>query len=198
MLTGYGKTAFRVYHRFFSSQFSDEFPFTPGRDFAGIVVDSAPKAVLNSLSPGTPVMGATWPHTSSLGGGCLSDYIICPVGVVARRPEKLDPILAAAVSYAGLTAWAAVRKAGIDPIGCPPDAPRRVLVTGASGPVGAIAAQLARISGASHVAVTAPSRVNPADIKSSLSVDEVSVFFCPKSAISFIGYSGSGNVLRRS
>ncbi|VDK36109.1 unnamed protein product [Taenia asiatica] len=173
MITGYGKAAFRMYRRFSSSQFSDEFPFTPGRDFAGVVVDSGPQAILDSFPPGTPVMGATSPHTSSLGGGCLSDYILCPVGVVARRPEKLDPILAAAVSYAGLTAWAAICKAGMDPIRCPSDAPRRVLVTGASGPVGAIAAQLARISGASHVAVTAPSRVNAADLKSSLDVDEV-------------------------
>nr|CDS23403.1 reticulon 4 interacting protein 1 [Echinococcus granulosus] len=173
MLTGYGKAAFQMFRRLSSSQSCNEFPLTPGRDFAGIVVDSGPRAALLSFPPGTPVMGATRPHTSSLGGGCLSDYILCPVGAVARRPERLDPVLAAAVSYAGLTAWEAVWKAGMDPNRRFSDAPKRVLVTGASGPVGAISAQLAKISGASHVTVTAPSRVEKTDLKISLRVDEV-------------------------
>ncbi|VDM31494.1 unnamed protein product [Hydatigera taeniaeformis] len=172
MLTGYGNTVFRMYRRLFSGQ-TDEFPFTPGRDFAGVVVDYGPHAAPTPFLPGTPVMGATSPHTSSLGGGCLSDYILCPAEVVARRPDKLDPILAASVSYAGLTAWEAVCKAGMDPFKNRSSAPKRVLVTGASGPVGAISAQLARLSGASHVTVTAPSRINPTVLKGLLSVDEV-------------------------
>ncbi|VDL60365.1 unnamed protein product [Hymenolepis diminuta] len=175
MLTGYGATVFHIYRRFFSSNHpADEFPFTPGHDFAGIVADSGPNVSYNlSFPPGTPVMGATMPHTSTLGGGCLSDYFLCPATAVAKRPEKLDPVLAAAVSYAGLTAWVALHKAGVNPIGHVEDAPKRVLVTGVTGAVGAIAAQLARIAGASHITVTAPPRVKPSDLKSSLGVDEI-------------------------
>lgn len=175
MLTGYGAEVFNRYRRFCSPNHpTDEFPFTPGHDFAGIVADAGPIAESESaFPPGTPVMGATEPHTSTLGGGCLSDYFVCPASAVARRPEKLDPIYAAAVSYAGLTAWAALHKAGINPIGHVEDAPKRVLVTGVTGAVGAIAAQLARLAGSSHITVTAPTRVKPGDLKSSLGVDDV-------------------------
>ncbi|VDO01139.1 unnamed protein product, partial [Rodentolepis nana] len=161
MLTGYGATVFRNYRRFCSSNHpTDEFPFTPGHDFAGIVADSGPNVSSKfSFPPGTPVMGATMPHTSALGGGCLSDYFICPATAVAKRPEKLDPVLAAAVSYSGLTAWGALYQAGVNPIGRVEDAPKRVLVTGVTGAVGAVAAQLSRIAGASHITVTAPPRV---------------------------------------
>ena len=173
-LTGYGSSIFKIFRRVRSpTKRTDEFPFTPGRDFAGIVADAGPQATSRSFSPGTPVMGATMPHTSPLGGGCLSDYILCQSSVVAKRPEKLDPILAAAVSYAGLTAWSAIQQAGMDPSKKSKDAPKRVLVTGVTGPVGALAVQLAKIAGASTLAVTVPSRVKEADIKASLGVDEV-------------------------
>ncbi|KAM7534374.1 hypothetical protein Aperf_G00000116161 [Anoplocephala perfoliata] len=175
MLTGYGASLYKVVRRFVSSnQPSDEFPLTPGRDFAGIVVDSGPhRPSASAFPPGTPVMGATEPYSSSIGGGCLSDYVLCPAAAVAKRPEKLDPILAAAVSYAGLTSWAALDQAGVNPVGHVEDAPKRVLVTAVSGAVGAIAAQLARIAGAAHITVTAPARVKSDDLKSSLGVDEV-------------------------
>lgn len=173
MLTGYGAPLHKVIRRFgYSNHPSNGFPLTPGRDFAGIVADSGP-SVSSAFPPGTPVMGATMPHASTLGGGCLSDYILCRATAVAKRPEKLDPILAAAVSYAGLTAWAALHQAGVYPIGHVEDAPKRVLITGVSGAVGAIAAQLTRIAGAAHITVTAPARVKPDDLKSSLGVDEV-------------------------
>nr|CDS29844.2 reticulon 4 interacting protein 1 [Hymenolepis microstoma] len=175
MLTGYGATVFRNYRRFCSSNCpTGEFPFTPGHDFAGIVADSGPNVSSNlSFPPGSPVMGATMPYTSTLGGGCLSDYFICPATAIAKRPEKLDPVLAAAVSYSGLTAWGALSSAGVNPVGRVEDAPKRVLVTGVTGAVGAIAAQLSRIAGTSHISVTAPPRVKPSDLKSLLGVDEV-------------------------
>ena len=180
-LTGYGSSFFRAYRRLrYNVRQGDEFPFTPGRDFAGVVVEAGPGALSRSFSPGTPVMGATMPYTSTLGGGCLSDYVLCRADIIAKRPEKLDPIRAAAVSYAGLTAWSAVRSGGMDPSKKSGDTPKRVLVTGVTGPVGALSVQLAKIAGASHLTVTIPSRAKDSDIKASLGVDEVS----PKPSLS--------------
>ncbi|VDD78263.1 unnamed protein product [Mesocestoides corti] len=171
-LTGYGSKVLKLRRCLSMKLKSDDFPFTPGRDFAGVVVESGPEATTN-FPPGTPVMGAFMAHMSSQGSGCLAEYIRCSSAVVARRPDKLDPVDAAAVSYAGLTAWSALKHAGLDPAEGTSDGSKRVLVTAATGAVGAIAAQLARIAGASYVAVTCLARVNKEDMKTKLGVDDV-------------------------
>ncbi len=176
MLSGYGAPSFHLFRKIFSDERPREFPLTPGRDFAGVVTESGP-LVSEAFPPGTPVMGATLPHSSSQGSGSLADYLTCPAHIVARRPEKLDPVSAAAVSYAGLTAWSALKCGGMDPL-MRTSGPRRVLVTGATGAVGAIAIQLARLAGASHLTATAPARAKESDLKAKLGVDEV--IFAPE------------------
>lgn len=172
MLRGYGASAFQLLRGIKSPEFSQEFPLTPGRDFAGVIVDSGP-SVSSKFPPGTAVLGATLPHTSSHGSGSLAEYVICDASAVARRPETVEVVKAAALSYAGLTAWSAIQMAGLDPAKHIHSSPKRVLVTGASGPVGAIAIQLARLAKASHLTVTCPARFSKTDIKSFLGADEV-------------------------
>lgn len=75
-----------------------------------------------------------------LPGGGLARFALAPAARLVPRPDGLDPVLAASLPVAAGTAWQALEKAGITPAG---EAPRRVLVIGASGGVGTFAVQLA-------------------------------------------------------
>jgi len=81
-----------------------------------------------------------------LPGGGLARYALAPAERLVRRPDSLDPVLAAALPVAGGTAWQALEKAGVAAAGTG-DRPR-VLVIGASGGVGTFAVQLAAQRGA--------------------------------------------------
>jgi NADPH2:quinone reductase len=71
-------------------------------------------------------------------------------------PEGVDDADALAYGIAGLAAWLALDKARLE-VG------ERVLVLGASGPVGAIAVQLAKLRGAGRVVAAARREVENAD-----------------------------------
>nr|VZI28590.1 unnamed protein product [Spirometra erinaceieuropaei] len=175
VLSGYGSAAFR-WARAFQHGFSptaltnSEFPLIPGRDFSGCISAAGPDAVKAGFAEGQSVLGAVWPYSR----GSLTDYVACSYHVLAVRPESLDPVAAAALSYAGLTAWSALSNGGgFHPEKAEPGIGPRVLVTGVTGAVGSIASQLARIGGASHLTVTCPSRSSPEEIKRQLSADQV-------------------------
>ena len=74
--------------------------------------------------------------------GGLADYICHPVELLVEVPEHLDAGEAAAFSLAGLTAWRALMTQG----GLKPN--HRVLITGAGGGVGSLAALFAQAFGA--------------------------------------------------
>jgi len=80
-------------------------------------------------------------------GGAYAEYVLASAQHVARAPAGLSLAEAASLPLCGLTALQALRKAGVQP-------GQRVLVYGASGGVGTLAAQIARVLGGEVTAVT--------------------------------------------
>lgn len=110
----------------------------PGKDVAGIVVQAA--AGGDGPGVGTRVVG----HPPS---GGWAQRVAVPVAAVAPLPAEVEPITAAALPLAGLTALRLLRAAGAI-------AGRRVLLTGASGGVGHYVVELASAIGAEITVVT--------------------------------------------
>jgi NADPH:quinone reductase len=106
----------------------------PGNDVAGVVLRTAP----GGPAEGTLVAGFA-------GGGGWAQRCVLGVDQLAAVPAGVDPVAAAALPAAGVTALRAVRALG-------PVLGRRVLVTGASGGVGRYGVQLAALAGAHVVA----------------------------------------------
>lgn len=74
--------------------------------------------------------------------GAYAEYVAVPAHLVARKPERLDFIHAAAIPLAGLTALRLLRQSPSF------GKPMRILVNGASGGVGSFAVQIAKANGA--------------------------------------------------
>jgi len=84
------------------------------------------------------------------GSGFWAERVVVKAAHVARCPAALDPVLAGGLPVAGLTARQALDRLEVT-------AGTRLLITGASGPTGTIALQLAAHRGAT-VVVTAAAR----------------------------------------
>ena len=136
MMRGYGKRLFPL--------LGVEPPFTPGRDVVGEIVEVGPLAW--NYAVGEMVAAAT--HPTAEGGH--ADFTVCAESAVARLPATVDPVLAAALPFASLTAWkalnghAAVRRG------------QSVLVHGATGSVGGFAVQYLKHLGCRVVATCRP------------------------------------------
>jgi NADPH2:quinone reductase len=103
-----------------------DLPFVPGCDGVG-ETDTGPVVV----------------YGAGLGlrrAGTYAERVAVPEKAVVRLPEGVDPVQAAGIGLAGVTAWSLV--------GRRVSAADRVLVLGASGGVGTLAVQLARSAGA--------------------------------------------------
>lgn len=106
----------------------------PGWDVAGTVLQSA--------TDGTgPSVGSRVTAFAGIGGGGWARYVSVPVNSVGVVPDGVSDAAASCLPVAGLTALYAIEQRG-SLLG------RSVLVTGATGGVGLIAAQLALASGA--------------------------------------------------
>ncbi|WP_392543612.1 NAD(P)-dependent alcohol dehydrogenase [Oryzobacter telluris] len=112
---------------------------TPGRDLAGTVEAVGPGVV--GWATGDPVHGTA--------DGSLAELVVTSAGRIAHPPEGLSTVEAAALPISGLTAYQAVRDAGVAP-------GQRVLVVGSSGGVGHLAVQCAVAAGATVTAVCGP------------------------------------------
>lgn len=115
-------------------------PRTPGRDYAGLVVDG-PQALL-----GKPV----WGCGGDLGirrDGTHATHLIVPTASVCEIPAGIGLREAGAVGVPFVTAYEGLRRAGL------PGPGRSVLVLGANGAVGQAALQIARYLGAHAIAV---------------------------------------------
>lgn len=121
------------------------FPQIPGRDVAGVVERVG--AGVTGFRPGDRVFGMV----DTL-GGANAEYAVLPAKVAAALPAGLSFAEAAAVPLAGLTALQGLRDRGQLTAG------ERVLINGASGGVGTLAVQLARLLGAGHVAAVCSAR----------------------------------------
>ena len=124
----------------------DAWPVVLGTDFSGVVV----RAPFESfpLQPGDEVYGIT---AVPRGGGSLAEYAAVPADSVARKPQILSHVEAAAVPLAALTAWGAVVEEAKAHEG------QRILIHGGAGGVGHVAVQLAAYFRA-HVVATGSTR----------------------------------------
>ena len=121
------------------------FPVVLGRDFAGTVEAADPG--VPSLRPGEAVFGVV--TKAALGDGAFGEYVTAPVAHTALVPAGLDLAAAGALGLAGTAALAAV-----DAVAPLPG--ETVLVSGATGGVGAFVVQLAAASGAYVISTARP------------------------------------------
>ncbi len=112
----------------------------PGRSFAGTVADVG--VGVAGLRPGEEVYGSA--------RGSFAEYVVAPVGLVARKPANLSFGQAATLPISAVAALQAVRDVG------GVEAGERVLVIGASGGVGSFAVQVAAAFGAHVTGVSGP------------------------------------------
>jgi NADPH2:quinone reductase len=110
-----------------------ELPYVMGREAVGRVLEG------DRLEPGTQI----WFQPPA--GGTFADYAIADEEQAIVLPEGTDHALAAALGIAGLTGWLAVEWRAHVRGG------ETVLVLGATGVVGLVAVQAARILGAQHI-----------------------------------------------
>lgn len=118
--------------------FPISFPYIPGSDFSGTVVELGPQA--EGFSIGDRVGGVVTK-------GALAERVAISSksSMLAHLPEGLDPETAAAVPVVGLTAQAIIDVAKLSQ-------GQSVLIIGAPGGVGAITTQLAAKTGARVIA----------------------------------------------
>jgi NADPH:quinone reductase len=116
---------------------SPDVPYVTGREAVGRVLES------DSFAEGTRVYAS--------GGGFLAERGVAADENAVQIPEDVDDALAACFGVAGLAAWLALEWRGDLREG------ETVLVLGASGAVGAIAVQAAKLLGAGRVVAAARS-----------------------------------------
>jgi NADPH:quinone reductase len=142
-------------------QFPATFPSGQGTDFAGLVAELG--AGVTSPSMGTPVIG--WSNERS----AQAEFVAVPADQLVAKPESLDWDVAGGLFVVASTATAAVAAVA-------PQRGETVLLSGASGGVGALAAQLVLRTGASVVGIAGRSHhdwlrslgVTPIDYKNDL------------------------------
>jgi len=116
-----------------------------GSDVAGVV--EAVGGRVTDLAPGDEVLGSTW-----LRAGAFAQYVAVPAAQLVKRPTALTFTDAAASVMTGLTALVAMRD--VAQVG----AGTRVLINGASGGVGTMAIQIAKVLGAEVTGVCGTAR----------------------------------------
>jgi NADPH:quinone reductase-like Zn-dependent oxidoreductase len=118
------------------------FPHILGRDFSGVV--SAVGEGVADFRAGDPVFGVSEANRES----CYAEKLAIRASIVARKPDGLSHVEAAAVALVGLTAVVSIEetlqlKAG-----------ETILIQGGAGGVAAFAIQLARHIGARVITTT--------------------------------------------
>lgn len=127
-------------------------PFTPGIDACGRILEVGRE--VTRFAPGDRVVAFT--ATGSYAARALADEHLC-----FAIPETLDPLAAAAFPLAGGAAMQMLADvARLNP-------GEKILIHGASGGVGSIALQVARLRGASLIAASSGSPWKHAHLRSS-------------------------------
>ena len=123
-----------------------KFPATLGRDFAG-TIDEVGEGV-TSFAPGDDVFGVVL--TQPLHAGGFAEYLVIPEDHnVAKIPPGLGHATAGALGLAGSAAIACLEAVQ-------PTAGETVLISGATGGVGAVLSQLSAARGAVVIATAKP------------------------------------------
>lgn len=105
----------------------------PGLEYAGEVVATGPQVTMHA--PGARVMGL-------VPGGAYAEYVCVPEATAMPIPASMEPVTAAALPEAFLTAWRALFLEGGLQAG------ESVLIRAATSGVGQAAVQLAALAGA--------------------------------------------------
>jgi NADPH:quinone reductase-like Zn-dependent oxidoreductase len=116
------------------------FPRTPGRDYAGIVIDGPAEAI------GREVFGSS----GDLGirrDGTHATHLVVETDAIVEKPKNLSWEEAAGIGVPFVTAMEGFRRAG------PPKKDETVLVMGVNGKVGQAAVQIATWNGARVIGV---------------------------------------------
>jgi NADPH:quinone reductase-like Zn-dependent oxidoreductase len=113
----------------------DRLPYTPGRDVSGIVEKCGAQAT--RLKVGDEVVGMV-----GIAGGGYAEKAVLDEAAIARKPQEIDHVHAAAIPLAGQTAWQGLFRYGQLKAG------QVVLIHGGSGGVGHFAVQFAKAKGA--------------------------------------------------
>ncbi|MGH3339646.1 MAG: NADP-dependent oxidoreductase [Propionibacteriaceae bacterium] len=131
---------------YWADMMEHRFPVVLGRDFAGTV--AAVGDGVTRFAAGDPVFGVV--AKAFLGDGGFGEYVVVSdqFGITAR-PEGVDEATAGALGLAGAAAVDA-----LDAVA--PQAGETVLISGATGGVGAIAVQYAAAAGAKVIATARP------------------------------------------
>lgn len=137
---GLNPVDWKVMRGYLTGAFEHCFPIVPAWDVAGEVTAVGPSVA--EFRPGDRVYA--YARLDTIGHGTAAESVRLPVRVVARAPESLDLVAAAAVPLAGLTAYQvmAALRVGVG---------ETVLVHNASGGVGQFAVQIARSMGATVI-----------------------------------------------
>lgn len=132
-----------------SGLFGGAVPRTPGRDFAGVVVE------------GNALVGKhVWGSGAGFGfrrDGAHADYVVLPASWLSEKPASLSMAEAAAVGAPFVTAWHALVDVGSLKKG------ETLLITGGLGSVGRAATQVARHLGARVIVAARSEAPNDAD-----------------------------------
>ncbi|MEU5274803.1 NADP-dependent oxidoreductase [Streptomyces asoensis] len=137
------------------------FPLVLGKDFAGTI--EALGEGVEGFAVGAAVFGVVM--KPFLGTGSLAEYVTVPAGYgVAAIPEGLEVRDAGALGLAGTAALDSVDAVALKP-------GESVLISGATGGVGALAVQIAAARGAKVIATARPGK--EADFMSALTDAEV-------------------------
>jgi NADPH:quinone reductase-like Zn-dependent oxidoreductase len=121
------------------------FPVVLGRDFAGTV--QAVGADVQGVRTGDLVAGVL--TAPELGSGPIAEQIVVPAAAVTAVPAGVSAVFAAAVGLAGITALDAVDALNVGDEDV-------LLISGATGGVGAFAVQIAAARGARVLATALP------------------------------------------
>jgi NADPH:quinone reductase len=121
-----------------AGRFHSQLPMTPGRDYAGVVVDGGAWTGKQVWGSGAG-FGTTRP-------GAHAEFVAVPSSWLSEKPQSLNMEQAATVGVPYLAAWQSLVVAGHLQKG------ERLLISGASGSVGSAAIQIAHWKGASVLA----------------------------------------------
>ena len=134
-----------------------EAPYVPGMDGSGVIASVG--SSVTEYAPGDAVLGFFTP------GGTLGEFASISARAIglAKKPDILDFIHAAAIPESGLTALTILRALDLRD-------GQRLLIIGATGGVGLFLTQLARLRGADVIATARP---EDRDYAGSLGAEEV-------------------------
>lgn len=119
-----------------------EFPATVGHDLAGVIIATGPG--VERFERGDEVMGF-------VAHGAQATHVVVPEANLLPRPPALSWEVAGSLYTAGTMAWSAVEGLQLGP-------GDTVVVTAAAGGVGCLAAQFARMRGATVVGTSVETR----------------------------------------